>query len=71
MKAGREFNWKLSLITAVVSFVTNLFLIFVRDDLTSVLPFNYLLAGLYGYIGDSIFRGVTKLSAPKFGNKSD
>jgi uncharacterized membrane protein HdeD (DUF308 family) len=71
LKTKRRFNWKLSLVASVLSLVTNLFLILVREDISAILPYTYFLAGIYGYLGDSIFRGVTKLSSPKFGEMNE
>ena len=64
IKAKREFDWKLPLITAVLSIVTNIFLILVRADLEAFLPMTYLTAGFYGCFGDSIFRMVGKYIKP-------
>jgi len=69
LKTKRPFNWKLFAIAAGLSVVTNIFLIFVREDITAMLPYSYFLAGIYGYLGDSVFRGITKVSVPKFGEK--
>ena len=63
-KNKSKFNWDLAFTAAILSIITNLGLVLVREDLTAILPYSYLLAGIYGYTGDSIFRGVAKLSAP-------
>jgi len=65
-----QFNWELAITAALLSIITNFGLVLVREDLTAILPYSYLLAGIYGYTGDSIFRGVAKLSTPNLGNKN-
>ena len=69
-KRKSQFNWELAITAALLSIITNFGLVLVREDLTAILPYSYLLAGIYGYTGDSIFRGVAKLSTPNFSNKN-
>ena len=69
LRTEKEFALKLAIISAVLSLVTNTFLIFVRADVEAILPITYLTAGIYGYLGDSIFRGVVKNLKPDFNKK--
>lgn len=69
IKAKRKFELALPLITAALSIITNVFLIFVRGDLEAILPITYLTAGFYGYFGDSIFRMVGKYVKPTIEKK--
>lgn len=58
IKGKNLFNWQLSLNTALLSFVTGLVLIFIREDLQTIFPVTKLSAVFIGYMGDSVFRNI-------------
>jgi len=60
----RKFDLQLALISGGLSVVTIAFLVFVRNDISGVLPFTPFLAGVYGYTGDSLFRAMMKKFKP-------
>ena len=60
IKSKNVFNWQLSLNAGLLSLITGIVLILIRDDLINIFPITKLTAVVIGYTGDSVFRNLMK-----------
>lgn len=63
-RSNKRFDLPLALSTALLSIIGIGTLIFVRESISDVLPFNNFLAVVYGYSGDSLIRAFMKKFKP-------
>ena len=59
-------EWNLILMAAAGSLIANAILILYRNALMDILPVTYVTMLIYGYFGDSVFRGWLKKAKPVF-----